>query len=282
MTWTPAHSTAGRGRRPRSSGAGEGRVEPSRLRLSPCELPARPCPRPRPRPASSPLALALAGCGPAAPRDAGSSGVREPRPARPASAVRPDPDPATSLDVQDPVGHDPGPVRDARHEEQLDRRPGPHGQRGLLRHRQVHRPCRSPPSRRRSCGRSPTQTRHLRGDERRSARPATGSPSSPRRRPASPRRTRVQFPVSADELDARRGCQGARHEDTDPGRRRWRREAALDRRHAGPVFYQVSVHDALAAHKPFVLVFATPAFCTSRVCGPTLDTSRPSPGRSRA
>jgi hypothetical protein len=36
-------------------------------------------------------------------------------------------------------------------------------------------------------------------------------------------------------------------------------------------FYRVSAHDALAQHKPFVLVFATPAFCTSRVCGPTLD-----------
>ena len=36
-------------------------------------------------------------------------------------------------------------------------------------------------------------------------------------------------------------------------------------------FYKVSVHDALAAHQPFVLVFATPAFCQSRVCGPTLD-----------
>lgn len=36
-------------------------------------------------------------------------------------------------------------------------------------------------------------------------------------------------------------------------------------------FYKVSVHDALAQHKPFVLVFATPAFCTSKVCGPTLD-----------
>jgi hypothetical protein len=38
-----------------------------------------------------------------------------------------------------------------------------------------------------------------------------------------------------------------------------------------PDFYRVSVHDALAQHKPFVLVFATPAFCTSRQCGPTLD-----------
>jgi hypothetical protein len=38
-----------------------------------------------------------------------------------------------------------------------------------------------------------------------------------------------------------------------------------------PRFYQVSEDQALLQHKPFVLVFATPAFCTSRVCGPTLD-----------
>ena len=42
---------------------------------------------------------------------------------------------------------------------------------------------------------------------------------------------------------------------------------------ANPVkaFYETSVADALAAHKPFVLVFATPKFCQSRTCGPTLD-----------
>ena len=38
-----------------------------------------------------------------------------------------------------------------------------------------------------------------------------------------------------------------------------------------PAFYSTSVADALAAHKPFVLVFATPKFCTSAQCGPTLD-----------
>jgi hypothetical protein len=38
-----------------------------------------------------------------------------------------------------------------------------------------------------------------------------------------------------------------------------------------PRFYQLSEDQALAQHKPFVLVFATPAFCTSRICGPTLD-----------
>jgi len=38
-----------------------------------------------------------------------------------------------------------------------------------------------------------------------------------------------------------------------------------------PVFYRTSVAQALAAHRPFVLVFATPQFCTSQICGPTLD-----------
>jgi len=38
-----------------------------------------------------------------------------------------------------------------------------------------------------------------------------------------------------------------------------------------PAFYQLSIADALARHKPFVVVFATPAFCVSAQCGPTLD-----------
>lgn len=40
-------------------------------------------------------------------------------------------------------------------------------------------------------------------------------------------------------------------------------------------FYEVSVADALAADEPFVLVFATPKFCTSAQCGPTLDVVKP-------
>jgi hypothetical protein len=36
-------------------------------------------------------------------------------------------------------------------------------------------------------------------------------------------------------------------------------------------FYETSVADAVAARKPFVLVFATPKFCQSAQCGPTLD-----------
>jgi hypothetical protein len=41
--------------------------------------------------------------------------------------------------------------------------------------------------------------------------------------------------------------------------------------HPDPAFYHLSVRDAIAAGKPFVLVFATPAFCTSLTCGPALD-----------
>jgi hypothetical protein len=41
--------------------------------------------------------------------------------------------------------------------------------------------------------------------------------------------------------------------------------------HPDPAFYRLSVTDALKAGKPFVVVFATPKFCQSAVCGPTLD-----------
>ena len=40
-------------------------------------------------------------------------------------------------------------------------------------------------------------------------------------------------------------------------------------------FYETSEADALAAKKPFVLIFATPKFCVSSVCGPTLDKLKP-------
>lgn len=38
-----------------------------------------------------------------------------------------------------------------------------------------------------------------------------------------------------------------------------------------PALYGESVDQALAAREPFVLAFATPAFCKSAECGPTLD-----------
>ena len=40
-------------------------------------------------------------------------------------------------------------------------------------------------------------------------------------------------------------------------------------------FYETSVDTALATHDPFVLIFATPKFCTSGQCGPTLDRVKP-------
>jgi hypothetical protein len=38
-----------------------------------------------------------------------------------------------------------------------------------------------------------------------------------------------------------------------------------------PRFYETSVADALAAGEPFVLAFATPKFCATAQCGPTLE-----------
>jgi hypothetical protein len=42
-----------------------------------------------------------------------------------------------------------------------------------------------------------------------------------------------------------------------------------------PAFYQTSVVHALAAHKPFMVIFATPKFCQTAQCGPTLDLFKP-------
>lgn len=41
--------------------------------------------------------------------------------------------------------------------------------------------------------------------------------------------------------------------------------------HPDPDFYRMSVDEALAAKEPFVLTFATPKFCQSAVCAPTLN-----------
>lgn len=39
-----------------------------------------------------------------------------------------------------------------------------------------------------------------------------------------------------------------------------------------PAMYEVSIAEAIDAGEPFVVTFATPKLCTSRVCGPTLET----------
>ncbi len=38
-----------------------------------------------------------------------------------------------------------------------------------------------------------------------------------------------------------------------------------------PAFYQLSVADAINSGKPTVIAFATPAFCQTALCGPTMD-----------
>jgi len=45
--------------------------------------------------------------------------------------------------------------------------------------------------------------------------------------------------------------------------------------HPDPAFYETSVDQALAKREPFVVIFATPKFCTSAQCGPTLDSIKP-------
>jgi hypothetical protein len=42
-----------------------------------------------------------------------------------------------------------------------------------------------------------------------------------------------------------------------------------------PDFYKISEDQALAQHQPFVMIFATPKFCQSAQCGPTLDRIKP-------
>jgi hypothetical protein len=38
-----------------------------------------------------------------------------------------------------------------------------------------------------------------------------------------------------------------------------------------PAFHELSIADALAAGKPAIIAFATPAFCESRTCGPSME-----------
>ena len=104
-----------------------------------------------------------------------------------------------------------------------------------------------------------------------------GGPSSrPRRRARPPETIRVAFDVQTTSPTRRRRRPGAGR----PTRRRAPTSAATSRQIStdatpDPAFYETSVADALAAHKPFVLVFATPKFCQSAQCGPTLDRVKP-------
>jgi hypothetical protein len=48
-------------------------------------------------------------------------------------------------------------------------------------------------------------------------------------------------------------------------------KALTTSRHPDRTLYETSVAEALAAHKPFVVSFATPQFCQTRTCGPVVD-----------
>jgi hypothetical protein len=44
--------------------------------------------------------------------------------------------------------------------------------------------------------------------------------------------------------------------------------------HPDPRFYSTSIAEAVRSHKPFVVVFATPKYCTSELCGPMLNIAK--------
>ena len=80
----------------------------------------------------------------------------------------------------------------------------------------------------------------------------------------------------AAELGGREGRRSrAGLEDADARGRRRRRQPHLDRRRPDPRSTRRRSTRPLAAHEPFVLVFATPKFCKTAQCGPTLDRIKP-------
>jgi hypothetical protein len=76
------------------------------------------------------------------------------------------------------------------------------------------------------------------------------------------RRRTATLPVGAKAFPSRTPTLASTHGDISQLTTRVPPDRALLR---------YSVADSLAAHKPFVLVFATPKFCTSRICGPAVD-----------
>jgi hypothetical protein len=73
----------------------------------------------------------------------------------------------------------------------------------------------------------------------------------------------------------RRRRHGARLEDADLADVGGDASQISTDTHPDPAFYQTSVDQAIAKHEPFVVIFATPKFCTSAQCGPTLDSIKP-------
>jgi hypothetical protein len=87
----------------------------------------------------------------------------------------------------------------------------------------------------------------------------------------SPDRTaRVTFSVRATTLTPAIGA-NAPPSDTLTAKDPAEVGAVSTDEHPDPAFYALSIRDAIAAGKPFVVVFATPAYCISGTCGPALD-----------
>lgn len=55
------------------------------------------------------------------------------------------------------------------------------------------------------------------------------------------------------------------------GRTREEIERFSSARPPDPAFYRLSIADALREGKPLAVLFATPGFCTSRICGPSME-----------
>jgi hypothetical protein len=92
---------------------------------------------------------------------------------------------------------------------------------------------------------------------------------------AAPETIRMTFDVSTDSRVVRVGEEAPASdtptaEDVDDDLAQLSTDPDPD-----PALYETSVKDALAAGKPFVLIFATPAFCATAQCGPTLDRVKP-------
>ncbi len=84
------------------------------------------------------------------------------------------------------------------------------------------------------------------------------------------RQARVVFPVRSDSATPSVG-EAVPSTETPTAQTRDAIAAISTDQQPDPDFYRVSGTQALAEGQPFVLVFATPAFCQTATCGPTLD-----------
>lgn len=73
---------------------------------------------------------------------------------------------------------------------------------------------------------------------------------------------RSSTPTAGDLVPASRTLTGTTASDI---------EKFSSARPVDPSLYRLSVSDALNEHKPLAVLFATPGFCTSRLCGPSVE-----------